>query len=380
MNKFKSILKSIKTPLILSVLPNIILSSLMILLVIAISETGTTSNESFLFLPIIWIVNVFLTLLNPAYFLTYFYMRRNHKNADNSIYYGLNIVFISMFMYSLFSIFLEILASLLIFNKLSPLDKIINSGQGAIMPDMEVFFKMDMYTRSIEQKVTEFTFGLEFPIFLVISFIGPIFFIIYGLAYTLRHCKYKFENQNQIRIFKTLVLLLPVNLFFLILIPFLTQQHIVNILNDSVQNKEISTCDKINHHSLKNKCIRDFVVNEEGVKYCEDLNDSYYLVTCIDEASPKLKNWRTCYDLDPDNINRCLSGVGRDNYYFLDPLLCEALAATASSPFEEDGGSIHCYATIAAKTENSSYCNYLSNNSYRDECFERIENISKYQL
>ncbi len=379
MSRIKNAFSSIKTPYLLSFLPNLLIGIFFYLFLLAIDDTGNQSSGSYGYLVLLMVFAILLTVLNPMYLVTYIYMRRNYKKLDNSAFYGLNIALISVYISSVLSIIVEFLVTTIFLFRASFLENVLNISY-VFVGVSELFIRLQLNMSFLEDKIRGLEYSTEYFLFMIITFCAPLFFIVYGLVYFLRHCRYKVINHYQGRFFVILILLIAINSLLLFIIPESTHKYVSGLFREASVTSQIGLCEKIYNDALANECIRRYVSKTKSVTACNDLSDDlYHIGSCIDEASKYSKNWKECYIFDERRLNNCISSMGRDNDYFLDPNVCKALAESNQYTYLPDGGAVVCYATIAVKTGKAFLCEELEDSEDITKCYERLDYLRSYE-
>ncbi|HRN70726.1 MAG TPA: hypothetical protein PLS49_06105, partial [Candidatus Woesebacteria bacterium] len=251
---------------------------------------------------------VILTILNPMYLIPYIYMYRNHKRTDNSKYYGLNIALISIYLSTLITIVIQILTFLRVFENLVLSDNTQSNVLTIFVVGSGLFPRLVAYS-SVLNSILSGTFisGSYLGFFLITSF-TPIFFIIYGFGYYLRHRVYAIQNYAQYKVFKAQSILVILNLIIIVVIIVLNSIYIHRQINEAVMKGDLSLCEKLENISAMEKCISIYMRKDPNFYKCNVLSENLYLEDfCIDEVAKYNQDWKQCFGLDKSSrIRGCV--------------------------------------------------------------------------
>lgn len=378
MNRLKRFLSSIRTPYILSVLPNLLITIFFWFMVSFFGDTATTTISDFLLLPLFLLGGTILTIINPVYLVTYLYMRRNHKRLDNSVFYGFNIVLLSVFFSALITVFVELIQVTKLFLNFIIIEDYLNNPTSWFLLGTDLTVRNMLYTNFMRDMFSgiadsEWLLGL-----MALTYLLPLFFILYGFVYIVRHFKFRVFNQGQKRLSIALVILFSLTSVLLVMIPILHSKYLDGIVSKAINMNDIKFCRDMNDYEMTRECIVKYSSENKSFAACNALSDNYIeMRACIDEVSIHSKDWRECYSLKKD-VQMCIYDVARRNDYFLDLEICNVLTLDEENPNSGGYYSAMCYAKIGYETKDFGLCSRLQTEADYETCIQELDSLRQY--
>jgi hypothetical protein len=174
------------------------------------------------------------------------------------------------------------------------------------------------------------------------------------------------------------------------------------IFNVSIENKNESTCEKIQNSSLKRMCLINFV-SEKCRNYTNDLeiytcdaiekndenrcNFTENKSICLIRFSKEKRDVCNKIEREMDRISciaivknddwRCISLAGSQRDYCYKIFAVERKSCDSCGKINSTFYSDPCYFECAIATLNSYYCTKPSHESQRDSCYEKIAILTK---
>ncbi len=287
-------------------------------------------------------------------------MIKNHKNLENSAFYGLNIVQISIYFSTLITISIQLLIYLETYwNQYFPINMLTNLTTLATI-NLDLALRSSAYVNSLmniqDGPIIMSSLGLA-----LITIFAPIFFIFYGLVFYLRHRKYKVQSESQQRLFKIISILVSLNLIIIFGIILFNSINKNGQFHKAIDKGDVSACEKLFNQDLREKCVSEYVLDKPYFHECNSISDTMSLYDyCIEEVSKISNDWKGCYELNENQrVKECINDIAIRNNYFLDTEVCDAMAPDEDDIYFRMGETIACYAKIAYIKKDHSLCNEL---------------------
>ncbi|HRN71131.1 MAG TPA: hypothetical protein PLS49_08185 [Candidatus Woesebacteria bacterium] len=156
----------------------------------------------------------------------------------------------------------------------------------------DLLIRFSMYRSVLWGIISGNLFSGAYLGFLLVTFFAPVFFIIYGLVYFKRHSLYAVSNLTQYKLYKIILLLIPINFTVIVTITFLHLWWINTKINDATDKNNILICKELNEYSFTKKCISTYIDNNPIITECSKLSDDFTLeLICTNEVNKYSKDW-----------------------------------------------------------------------------------------